>query len=91
MTRINAYRQLISKLKKALNNNDPNLYLLDRVQSYVQDNYCDKCVNEDFGYCGLRRSPLSREIIALKYCMPAAIKYLETKLPEYKKGETWLI
>lgn len=82
MTKQNAIRHYLSKGKKALKSN--NYLLMKKIWEDASDvldvELCDFCIQDDFGYCGLRKTNISDEEKFVKYCFPALILRWESEV-----------
>lgn len=86
MTPKNALRHCIRKLEIALKEN--NYEKMKSVRRKMVDNgidtyYCDFCIKEDIGYCGLRGQygkNITLEEKEIKYCYPSLLLSLKNKL-----------
>jgi len=92
MNKKNAMNHVISKLKKFKANpiKDGKKYIEigEKFYSIPSDYniyYCDKCIHEDFGYCGLRNSKLNNEDIFIRFCCDAMIAILTEELNKKEK------
>ena len=90
MTEQNALRHYISKAHKTRKrqNYEEMHRLYSEVTGIIDVDYCYKCIQDDFGYCGLRRSHISHEERFMKYCFDVFIRDMEHQLEKLrKKGE----
>lgn len=82
MTEQNALRHYISKSKKARKRNNYlemwKIYL--EATEIIDVDYCCKCSQDDFGYCGLRKDKISNEERFMKYCFDGFIRDMEYML-----------
>ena len=85
MNRTNRMRFILSKIQKYQKRG-----VLDEKYSYDlgsacsdifnDSEWCEKCIHEDFGYCGLRHSVESDVFLASRFCFPSAIELLIEEL-----------
>lgn len=82
MTEQNALRHYISKAKKARkrNNYSEMWKIYSEATGIIDVDCCYKCIQDDFGYCGLRRSHISNEERFMKYCFDGFIRDMEYML-----------
>lgn len=87
MTEQNALRHYMSKAKKARkrNNYSEMWKIYSDATRIIDVDYCYKCSQDDFGYCGLRREKISNEEIFMKYCFDGFIRDMEYMLNELQK------
>ena len=85
MNRKNKINHVLSKLSKF--NNSPikdgiKYQVLGVLYDSIENrpDYCQGCINDDFGYCGLRNSNISDEEIFNKYCCSQMIETLKYEL-----------
>lgn len=85
MTEGNALRHYLAKGKKAIksNNYERMKTIWDEAANVIDCSLCYKCLQDDIGYCGLRRnSDISEEEKFVKYCFPSVLKWWECLLNE---------
>lgn len=84
MTYQNALRHYISKAYKARKrqNYDEMRTLFSEAIGIIDVDYCFKCSQDDFGYCGLRREKISHEEMFMKYCFDGFIRDMEYSLKD---------
>ena len=82
MTEQNALRHYISKAKKARKRNDYSEMwkIYSEATEIIDVDYCYKCSQDDFGYCGLRKDRISNEERFTKYCFDGFIRDMEYML-----------
>lgn len=82
MTEQNALRYYLSRAKKAKIRKDYNEMwnLYSEATRVLNIDYCFKCSQDDFGYCGLRGSNILQEEIFVKYCFDGFIRDMENSL-----------
>lgn len=82
MTEQNALRHYISKAHKVQKRqNFEEMYsLYSEATKYINVDFCYKCVNDDFGYCGLRRKKTTWVERFTKYCFDGFIRDMEHEL-----------
>ena len=87
MTEQNALRHYLSKAKKARkrNNHSEMWKIYSDATMIIDVDYCYKCSQDDFGYCGLRREKISNEERFMKYCFDGFIRDMEYMLNELQK------
>ena len=87
MTEQNALRHYLSKAKKARkrNNYSEMWKIYSDATRIIDVDYCYKCSQDDFGYCGLRREKISNEEQFMKYCFDGFIRDMEYMLNELQK------
>ena len=87
MTEQNALRHYLSKAKKARKrNNYTEMWKIYSDATRIIDvDYCYKCSQDDFGYCGLRRDKISNEERFMKYCFDGFVRDMEYMLCELQK------
>ena len=88
MTYLNAIRYYHKRVKFAFEygNYDLAMQYISEATGIIPDkymHYCDYCVQEDFGYCGLRRSSQPIEEIRTEYCIPCLIMCWETEINKH--------
>lgn len=84
MTEQNALRHFISKaykVKERQNYEEMQKLWSDSTKAIDMD-YCYKCSQDDFGYCGLRGGKMSNEEMFMTYCFNGWIKNMERDLAE---------
>lgn len=82
MTEQNALRHYISKAKKARKGNDYSEMwkIYSEATEIIDVDYCYKCSQDDFGYCGLRKDKISNEERFMNYCFDGFIRDMEFML-----------
>ena len=82
MTEQNALRHYISKAKKVRKRNDYSemCKIYSEASEIIDVDYCYKCSQDDFGYCGLRKDKISNEERFMKYCFDGFIRDMEYML-----------
>lgn len=88
MTYLNAIRYYYKRVKFAFEygNYDLAMQYINEAMGEIPNNYmnyCGFCIQEDFGYCGLRRSPQPIEEIRMEYCIPCLLKCWETEINKH--------
>ena len=89
MTEQNALRHYISMAYKARKrqNYDEMHKLFSEATGIIDVDYCFKCSQDDFGYCGLRREKISHEEMFMKYCFDGFIRDMEHSLKDIQVGK----
>ena len=84
MTEQNALRHYISKAVKAKKRgNFEEMYkIYNDAHKELNINLCRKCVMDDIGYCGLRRSHISFQDKFIRYCFQSFIDGMIAELNE---------
>lgn len=87
MTEVNGMRHYLSLGKKALKEgNWEKMYRIWQEASRVTDtSTCYKCMHDDIGYCGLRRSNMTEREMFVRFCFPSVLKRWEEELKEIDK------
>ena len=84
MTSQNALRHFVIKGRKALKENDyekmhkvweESLKVL--AISDINPDLCGNCLEDDLGYCGLRRENIPEKDKFIRYCFPSYLKAME--------------
>lgn len=89
MTEQNALRHFISKAYKVKKRQDYEEMRKLWINStkVIDVDYCYKCSQDDFGYCGLRGGKMSEKEQFMKYCFDGWIKNMERDLAELQGKE----
>lgn len=88
MTDLNAIRYYHKRVKRSytMGNYERAMSLVNEATGLINSrymNYCDFCIQEDFGYCGLRRSSQPIEEIRMEYCIPCLLMCWETEINKH--------
>lgn len=89
MTEQNALRYYISKaykVKKRQNYEEMRKLWTDSTK-VIDVDWCFRCIQDDFGYCGLRRGKMSEKERFMKYCFEGWIRNMEQDLAELQGKE----
>lgn len=89
MTEKNALRHYLSKAYKAKKRQDyDEMWKLYCKATRILDiDYCYKCIQDDFGQCGLRRSNISENEKFVKYCFDGFIRDMENMLENWSSNK----
>lgn len=87
MNKQNAIRHALSKLYKYKSSHNKDLYKVCinafnsiPVKHFTSIEYCYGCVQDDFGYCYMRKDPMPVDEVFDKWCCDSMIKSLEKLL-----------
>lgn len=87
MTSQNALRHFVIKGRKALKTGDyekmhevwkESLNVL--AMSDINPDLCHYCLEDDFGYCGLRKDNILEKDKFVRYCFPSYLKAMEEEV-----------
>lgn len=84
MTEINAIRHYLSLGKRALKegNWERAYRIWEEACRMTDTSTCYKCIHDDIGYCGLRRSNMQEREKFMRFCFPSVLKRWEDELKE---------
>lgn len=81
MTEGNALRHFVVKARKAIKTGDYHIMkqIWNQACEILEPDMCIHCMEDDIGYCGLRRSKISEEEKFVTYCFPSFLKAMEAE------------